>query len=136
MIRLVEEQEISKLADVERSASKKFSEFFRNNPDLTPAYEGDWGERTLKHTLLVEAFENKSLWVFIKDAEPVGFLAATLVDDMLHIQELSVMFEHQEKGVGRGLMNIAIENAKDRGYEAINLTTDRAIPWNLSLIHI
>ena len=121
-IRLSNHQDISKLADVERSAAKKFAEYFKTESVLNG--------RTLGTEILLEAHHNQSLWVAIEQDTILGFLAATNVDTMLHIQEISVAFEHQGKGIGKKLINEIIVESKKRKIPYVSLTTDSLIPWN------
>jgi GNAT superfamily N-acetyltransferase len=71
------------------------------------------------------------LWI-AEDAEagPVGFLAAARTDDALHIEQVAVRDDHQQRGLGRRLMQAAIDWARGERLAAVTLTTFRDIPWN------
>lgn len=77
------------------------------------------------------ALEAGLLWV-AEDARdgPIGFLAAELADEALHVEQVDVVMERQRQGVGRRLMQAAIDAARARGLSAVTLTTFRSIPWN------
>ena len=60
----------------------------------------------------------------------VGFLAAAEREGRLHIGEMSVETAWQKKGIGRGLMEAALEEGRKRGLPAATLTTDRLIAFN------
>ncbi|WP_082118410.1 GNAT family N-acetyltransferase [Rhizobium sp. LC145] len=60
----------------------------------------------------------------------VGFLAATEREGRLHIGEMSVETAWQKKGIGRRLMQTALEEGRRRGLPAATLTTDRLITFN------
>lgn len=121
-IRLSNKNDLSKLAAIERSAARKFAEYFKSDNVLT--------DRTLDHKIILEAHHNKSLWVANENDGIVGFLASTSVDDGLHIQEISVAFSFQGKGIGKMLINVIIAEAKIRQCSYVSLTTDSVIPWN------
>jgi len=72
------------------------------------------------------------LLIVAADAEDtaVGFVAAEQVGDMLHIAEIDVLRVLQGKGIGRLLMQAAIDAARDRGLSAVALTTDRFVVFN------
>ena len=72
-----------------------------------------------------------TLWVAADAAdEPVGFLAARDLDGALYLVELNVLPEHQGRGLGRALMEAALDHARWAFYPAAVLTTDRHIPFN------
>lgn len=129
-IRLSKADDLQYLADVERSAAKKFTLFFQDNPSHPSMCQGDWDDAILEHEILVDAYGNKTLWVVEDKGKVVGFLAATVVDEMLHIEELSVSFDCQGQGMGKKLVVHVIEEANDKKYVGLSLTTDKTIPWN------
>jgi len=121
-IRLSKDRDLDYLPDVERSAAQKFIPYRKSdNPNL---------DRVLAHDILLKAHKNKTLWVAFKNNDPIGFLAATPVDKNLHIEELSVMFDHQGQGVGKQLIQAIITESHTRKHSQISLTTDALIPWN------
>jgi GNAT superfamily N-acetyltransferase len=72
-----------------------------------------------------------TLWIAadIEDT-PVGFLAASEIDMSLFVLEMSVARDHQRRGLGRALLERAIDHARWTYLPAVSLTTDREIPWN------
>jgi GNAT superfamily N-acetyltransferase len=71
-----------------------------------------------------------TLWVVDVDDRPIAFLAALAHGHRLHIDELDVMRDHQGRGIGRRLLNHAINYATANGFTCLSLTTFRSIPWN------
>lgn len=70
-------------------------------------------------------------WVAVDGHDaPVGFLSAGRLGNWLHIWELAVTLACQRRGIGRALLDGAIEAAKAQGLEAITLTTFRHVAWN------
>lgn len=113
---------IALLPAVERSAA----ESFRQISDLAwLADEGVMPE--WRHAELMAAGTS---WVAAVAGEPVGFLAAEIVGDELHIWELAVRQDQQGQGLGRALVQTAVDGAADLGLAAVTLTTFRDVPWN------
>jgi len=63
-------------------------------------------------------------------AGPVGFLAAERQDGGLYVAEVDVAITHQRQGIGRRLMQTAIDCARNEGLANLTLTTRLDIPWN------
>jgi GNAT superfamily N-acetyltransferase len=73
-------------------------------------------------------------WVAAGDAdEAVGYILVDEVDGAAHIEQVSVMPEHQGQGVGRALIGQVARWASARGIKALTLTTFGHIPWNRPL---
>jgi GNAT superfamily N-acetyltransferase len=64
-------------------------------------------------------------------AGPVGFLAAERQDDGLYVAEVDVVITHQRQGIGRRLMQSAIDCARGEGLDNLTLTTSLETPWNV-----
>jgi GNAT superfamily N-acetyltransferase len=122
-IRLATAQDAPFLAGVEQSAGAAF----RALPDL--AWIADQpiapGEASLP---LIEA---GTVWV-AQDAQSgvIGELLAGIFGDALHIFELAVAKDFQQRGIGRRLIDVAVREARSRNLEAITLTTFRHVAWN------
>ncbi len=122
MIRLAKENDLNFLSAVELSAAKKFREYLGDDTAQ--------GQGSLDHTILLDAHHNNSLWIAEMEGKIIGFLAATLKKNSLHIEEISVMYEHQGLGLGKRLISKLIKDAGKRNYSFLSLTTDSQIPWN------
>jgi GNAT superfamily N-acetyltransferase len=71
------------------------------------------------------------VWVYDeREAGPVGYLQAGLVDGNAHIEQVSVhpLFGH--RGIGRRLIDHLVRWAGSEGLPAVTLTTFAAVPWN------
>ena len=81
---------------------------------------------------LEQSLGNDLLWVGVAGTTdlPVGFLAAELLDDNLYIAEIDVAPDWQRRGIGRRLMTIAIDDARQRKLPGVTLTTDRFVAFN------
>jgi GNAT superfamily N-acetyltransferase len=122
-IRLAAARDAASLVDVEFSAGA----LFRTLPDL--AWIADQplapGETFLP---LIAA---GTVWV-AQDAHGmiVGELRGEIAGEALHILELAVATEFQQRGLGRRLLDAAAEAARTRGLKALTLTTFRHVAWN------
>jgi len=72
-----------------------------------------------------------SLWIAADaDDAPAGFLAASEIDGFLVVLAMNVGRKHQRRGLGRALLEKAVDHARWAYLPAVVLTTDREIPWN------
>jgi len=60
----------------------------------------------------------------------IGALRGEIFGDVLHILELAVAKDFQRRGLGRRLIDVAVDAARARGLKAITLTTFRDVAWN------
>jgi len=60
----------------------------------------------------------------------IGFLSGEIFFGELHIWEVSVRLDRQREGIGRKLIQQAIDEAKSRGLRGVTLTTFREVAWN------
>ncbi|WP_449253593.1 GNAT family N-acetyltransferase [Brevundimonas naejangsanensis] len=116
--------DIGHLDAIERSSAT----LFRTIPDL--AWLAD--DRTAGPEAHAHAVAQGLSWVAVDEADqPVGFLIAAIEDDAdLHVLELSVGADHQGRGAGRALMQMARREAEARALQALTLTTFRSVAWN------
>lgn len=76
------------------------------------------------------------LWVAVdvsqggEDDEPVGYLAAEVVDGNAHVEQVSVRPSSARRGIGRALVEHVAGWAEADGLPAITLTTFVDVPWN------
>ncbi|MDX8524662.1 GNAT family N-acetyltransferase [Mesorhizobium sp. MSK_1335] len=111
------------LPQIEQSAG----EAFRAIPELAWLADGD-NVSVERHRALIAA---GACWIAADDQDrPVGLLSAGIEGDALHIWELDVHLDRQGRGIGRALLQQAIDGARRRGLAAITLTTFRDVAWN------
>jgi GNAT superfamily N-acetyltransferase len=65
-----------------------------------------------------------------KAAGVIGELLGGVAQDALHIFELAVVEDFQKRGIGRRLVDAAVQAARGRGLKAVTLTTFRHVGWN------
>lgn len=99
--------------------------------------EGMIPDEAKDYVLSLEEFENalaqKQLWVAITpDNQPVGFAMVTVNagGESALLAELDVDPDHQQKGLGRALVQTVIEWARKEGIKQLSLTTFCNVPWN------
>ena len=64
------------------------------------------------------------------DGSPTAFLSAERFAQDLHIWEISVHASAQGQGIGRRLIETAVDHARNTELEAVTLTTFRDVGWN------
>ena len=108
---------------IERSAGL----LFREIADL--AWIADEDDQTVeRHRQLIA--KGTSFVAVDHDDRPIAFVSAEVQNDELHIWELSVRRDRQGSGIGRTLLEKAIEAARTRRLRALTLTTFRDVAWN------
>jgi len=70
------------------------------------------------------------LWVAEAAGEIIGFINTNAATDALHVAELAVALPHQRRGIGRQLVQAAIQSARACGLPAVTLTTFRDVVFN------
>lgn len=110
------------IADIEIRAAAIFSESdlpVRLAASATPVEE------------LVEAQREGRLFVArLSTGRVVGFALLRRIDEVGHLEEVDVDPSHGRRGIGRALVEAAIEAVRDKGDPSITLTTYRDVPWN------
>lgn len=70
-------------------------------------------------------------WVAVDpDDLPVAYAMLDVVDERIHVAQLSVHADHARRGVGRQLLDRAGGLALAAGLSALTLITFRGVPWN------
>jgi ribosomal protein S18 acetylase RimI-like enzyme len=122
-IRIAQDADAEALPDIEQSAG----EAYRGIKAL--AWIADDDNQTVERHR--ELIAKGTCWVAAKlDDPPVAFLSAEVQDGTLHIWELAVRLDQQRLGIGRGLLEEAIADARRRRLVALSLTTFRDVIWN------
>jgi GNAT superfamily N-acetyltransferase len=120
-IRLAREAELADIQRIDREAGQMFNDI--GMPEIA--------ELLCTVELLTSQLEAGQLWV-ITDADdrPAGFLITGLVDECLHVRQVSVDPVSARRGLGRALLDFAAEQAAAGGLPAMTLTTFAEVPWN------
>jgi GNAT superfamily N-acetyltransferase len=122
-IRLAELADANELPELECSAGQRF----RTVPHLAWLADGD-DMPVDRHR---EYIEQGTEWVAVGETgELVGFLAAEVIRQDLHIWELAVRADLQSQGIGRRLIETASACARDRRLRSLTLTTFADVAWN------
>ena len=112
--------DLSKFADIEEAAAIRFRELDISAPEGLE-------DITIEE---YQSFKINFVAVQQSDNTVCGFVAVNTKDQQAYIEEISVHPNAGRQGVGRRLMESAIEWAKASGYQSIYLTTYRDVPFN------
>ena len=123
IIRKASEADVEKLPEIERSAAR----VFRQIPELAWLADGDVQSVESLRVLIGQG----TVWVALDaSGNLIGFVSAEVTANSLHISELAVGGDQQNRGIGRALIETVRAWASDVGIHAITLTTFRHVPWN------
>jgi GNAT superfamily N-acetyltransferase len=70
------------------------------------------------------------VWIVVEDDVPVGYALVDIVDDLAHLEQLSVRPDHGRHGLGTALLAHVCEWARQHHFEAVTLTTFEHLRWN------
>ncbi|HEY0299836.1 MAG TPA: GNAT family N-acetyltransferase [Rhizomicrobium sp.] len=111
------------LVTVEASAGT----LFRSLPALAWIADEPFGEAEDFLPLIAAG----TVWVAQdRRAGVIGELRAEIWGEALHVLELAVARDFQQRGIGRRLLDAARTAARARGLVALTLTTFRNVAWN------
>jgi len=113
----------SALPQVEFSAGRRFLTI----PELAWLADGDDMPVEAHQRYIAQGTE----WVALDEKQDlVGFLAAEIVNRDLHIWEVAVRGDVQNRGIGHQLIEAATVFAQERHLQSLTLTTFANVPWN------
>lgn len=119
ILRDARQDDLAFLPAIERAAETVFP------PErLTPSTS------LLSHSQLTQALADDCLWVATANDVVIGFCAAERINEDLHILEVDVLPPWQRNGIGRALLNRAIESGREKACRRITLTTFADLAWN------
>ena len=120
MIRLARPSDLAGLADIERSAGKRF---------LGTAMAWAAGDDPVPLPALQRVQAAGLLWIVeAEDGQAAGFALARAMEDDLYLAEMAVSLPRQGRGLGRALLLAVRAHARAAGYRSVVLTTDRDLP--------
>jgi ribosomal protein S18 acetylase RimI-like enzyme len=74
------------------------------------------------------------LWVAIDERDvPIGYVIVDIVDGNAHVEQVSVLPEHQRRGAGRALLDRVRDYAAANALPMITLATYDDVAWNRPL---
>jgi ribosomal protein S18 acetylase RimI-like enzyme len=116
--------DLTQLAAIEDAGGPQFQEYFGDAIEpilLSPAMDGR--ERESQPGFLLVA-------TIDEQGPPVGFVHVLVIDGHAHLEQLSVLPEHQRRGIGVALTRAAMDEARGQGFDRLSLCTYRDVPWN------
>lgn len=124
-LRAAREEDLAIIREIERASGQRFREF-----GLIHVAE----DEPVSIEALADYVGGGRAWVTTEEgAGPVGYLLVEEVDRDAHISQVSVLPDHQGRGLGRALIDRAAGWAAGQGLDALTLTTYDHIPWNRPL---
>lgn len=120
-IRLAHSDEAPAVPAIERAAAAAFAPW---------GLDALFASATTPLEVLAEAQARDHLLVAVHGGRVIGFAMISRVDWHAHLDELGVHPEHGRRGVGRALLDAALERAHAEGRTRMTLATMRAIPFN------
>lgn len=121
-LRLARPDDADHLPAIEAAAGA----LFQTIPELT-GVAGTHEIPADRHRRLIR--KGHCLTAFMGDKR-VGFIATEPFRRELHVWEMSVHPEAQQRGIGAGLLRACLIDARNSGFRAATLTTFRDVPWN------
>jgi GNAT superfamily N-acetyltransferase len=121
-IRSAQVEELTQLASIEQTAAIRFC-------DTPYAFLAD-GE-PLSIEFIQQRFQAGQVWVVVDQTDRViGFAITREVDRTLYLQEIDILPNHGQRGLGKALLETIQTWGKHSGYGAMTLSTFRDLPWN------
>jgi GNAT superfamily N-acetyltransferase len=80
---------------------------------------------------LLALIEKEQVFVTIdSDSTAVGFIIISKKSGCAYIEEVDVLQEHGQRGLGKALLERSFAFARERGFKKILLRTAANVPWN------
>ncbi|MEO0785552.1 MAG: GNAT family N-acetyltransferase [Pseudomonadota bacterium] len=90
----------------------------------------DLGDHVPAHVFEQAIGANEILVLRYADGAPVGFTLTSVRGGTLYLDQICVHPDHGRKGLGRLLMQRVFEDARERGFKTMSLSTFRDVAWN------
>jgi ribosomal protein S18 acetylase RimI-like enzyme len=123
-IRAARAADLRHIAPIEDAGGPQFQAYFGEAIEpilLSPATDGR--QRASEPGFLLVAAPDDG-------SPPVGFVHVLVIDGHAHLEQLSVLPEHQRRGIGAELTRAAMAEARAQGFDRLSLCTYRDVPWN------
>lgn len=123
--------EIERLAFVEREASKRFKEC-TTLPPVDP--NAPFLDMTFDSNTLLSLIDKDQVFVAVDETDAsapvIGLIIIGVKSGCAYIEEIDVLQEHGQKGVGKALLERSFEWARESGFNRMLLRTASNVPWN------
>ncbi len=116
--------DLAHVAPIEDAGAPQFHDHFGEATEpilLSPAPDGR--QRMAEPGFLLVAAPDEQ-------GPPVGFVHVLDIDGHAHLEQLSVLPDHQRQGIGAALVRAAMDEARAQGFDRLSLCTYRDVPWN------
>ncbi len=121
MIRPVAQADLPRLQDIEVSAGQAF-----RSVGMAEVADDPPPSLQVLHGFVAAG----RAWVAEREGEVVAYVVVEVVDDAVHVEQVSVHADHAGLGIGRALLDHVARWGRARGLAAQTLTTFAEVPWN------
>ena len=121
-LRLARKGDAELMPAIEAGAGKMFADI--------EGLAGIAGTHTLPVDRLEKYIRKGHCLVAHVGAAMAGFLVNEPFSRELHIWEMDVHPDYQQRGIGAGLLRACLIDARNSGFKAVTLTTFVDVPWN------
>lgn len=126
ILRLARPDELPALVSIDDDAATLYAEFglvlaLSDTHPFTIAERALWSDALARHSVYLALDEAR---------EPIGFAALSPLDGVAYLDQLAVRRRAMRRGVGRRLLEAAIDWARHQGQRALTLTTYNHLPFN------
>lgn len=121
-VRSARAEELPLLSQIEQSAAGLF---------LDTPYSFLVDAEPLPLDFVWQRFQSGQVWVAVDPHDAVvGYAVTREVNGTIYLQQIDVVPEHGQRGIGSALVDEVCSWAKLHGYRVVSLSTFRGIPWN------
>lgn len=125
LVRPVREQDLPALREIERASGQRYRDV---------GLDAVADDEPAPIEVLAAYAQADRAWVAVEaDDVPVGYILVDEVDSAAHIEQVSVLPDHQGRGLGRALIERVCQWAVSQSLTALTLTTFGHVPWNRPL---
>ncbi|MDR3615113.1 MAG: GNAT family N-acetyltransferase [Candidatus Obscuribacterales bacterium] len=113
---------------IELDASKRFKTL-ENFPPVNA--DASFLDQTFDTNTLLALIEKEQVFVAVDNTKTaVGFIIVSEKSGCAYIEEVDVLIEHGQKGLGKALLDRAFSWARERSFKRVLLSTATNVPWN------
>lgn len=113
MIREISKKDIPDVVRVIRASFQTVADEFGFTPENAPRFSAFATTENRVKTWMID--QNRPMYGYFEEDRLVGFYNLYLVDDGCELGSLSVLLEYRHRGIGKKLLDDAVDRAKARG---------------------
>ena len=82
---------------------------------------------------VTEDIRDNLVWVAVEDGLVLGGVILAVQGDVAHLMNVAVLPDQTGRGIGKALVDVAINAARDAGHGMTRLATHKDMPQNVAL---